>query len=66
LQRALVQYRVFYDGHRPHQGIDNQIPEDVANEGVIAFPAQTGNKKFSIGCESFLGGLLNSYDRKAA
>jgi putative transposase len=66
LQRALVQYRVFYDGHRPHQGIENQIPEAVATEGIIAFPARTETRRLAIGRKSFLGDLLNSYYRKAA
>jgi hypothetical protein len=26
LQRALRIYRDFFNGHRPHQGIDNRIP----------------------------------------
>jgi hypothetical protein len=66
LQRVLVRYRKFYDGHRPHQGLSNQIPEDVATEAVIAFPARLKNKRLAVGRKSFLGGLLNSYYRKAA
>jgi ribonucleoside-diphosphate reductase alpha chain len=27
---------MFYDGHRPHQGIENQIPEDVQKLFVTA------------------------------
>ena len=66
LQRALVRYREFYDGHRPHQGIGNQIPEEVATEGIITFPACSSTHRLSVGRKSFLGGLLNSYYRKAA
>ena len=62
----LVRYREFYDGHRPHQGIGNQVPDDLATEGVIAFPTQPETQRLSVGRQSFLGGLLNSYYRKAA
>jgi putative transposase len=64
LQRVLVQYRRFYDGHRPHQGIGNQIPDGVANGEVIPFPAPPP-RTLVVERESFLGGLLNSYHRTA-
>ena len=73
LQRALRVYRNFFNAHRPHQGIDNRIPEHQAN----GEPNQTcghweGN--LTVACEQFpstslragLGGLLNSYYRNAA
>lgn len=66
LQRVLVRYRQFYDRHRPHQGIGNQIPERAANGGVIPFPARSETRRLSVGRDSFLGGLPNSYCRKAA
>jgi hypothetical protein len=48
------------------RGIENQIPEHLATEGVIAFPARAATTRLAIGRQSFLGGLLNSYYRKAA
>lgn len=55
---------VFYNDHRPHQGLENRIL-DVANNprfrlaGTAAAPAR-------IGCRSELGGLLKHYYRRAA
>jgi hypothetical protein len=65
LQRALRIYCDFFNGHRPHQGIDNRIPEHQAT----GEPDQTcglTDGRLTVECEQFLGGLLNSYYRKAA
>ena len=66
LQRALRIYRDFFNGHRPHQGIDNRIPQRQTDgmplEQVSRLPAE----ELRVECEQFLGGLLNSYYRKAA
>jgi len=66
LQRALRTYVGFFNGHRPHQGIDNRIPERRAIEmsGDCAGAITDGH--LVVECEQFLGGLLNSYYRKAA
>jgi hypothetical protein len=67
LQRALRIYRDFFNGHRPHQGIDNQVPErPVAGEILRGHADQLPEGKLAVECEQFLGGLLNSYCRKAA
>ena len=65
LRRALRIYRDFFNGHRPHQGIGNRIPERQAT----GEPDQTcgqWERELTVECEQFLGGLLNSYYRKAA
>jgi hypothetical protein len=67
LQRALRVYCDFFNGHRPHQGIDNRIPErratgEMPRDGVDAMT----DENLAVECEQFLGGLLNSYYRKAA
>ena len=67
LHRALSAYRCFFNGHRPHQGIGNQIPDRQATGGRGPDPAgDLDAPKVTVGCEQFLGGLLNSYYRKAA
>jgi len=65
LQRVLRIYQDFFNGHRPHQGIDNRIPERQATgepDQSCALP----DGELAVECEQFLGGLLNSYYRKAA
>jgi hypothetical protein len=67
LQRTLRIYRDFFNSHRPHQGIDNRIPERRAVGGVPRNCAdQISDGDLVVECERFLGGLLNSYYRKAA
>ena len=67
LQRALRIYRDFFNGHRPHQGIDNQVPERRATGEMLRDRADgTPDEDLAVECEQFLGGLLNSYYRKAA
>jgi len=65
LQRALRIFQDFFNSHRPHQGIGNQIPERLrAGE-----PDQTRDlpqAELTVECENLLGGLLNSYYRTAA
>ena len=66
LQRALRIYRDFFNGHRPHQEIDNQIPERRAIEMSWDCAGAMTNGDLAVGCGQFLGGMLNSYYRKAA
>ena len=67
LQRALRVYRDFFNGHRPHQGIGNRIPERQADGAVPRDQAHgIRDRGLAVECEQFLGGLLNSYYRKAA
>ncbi len=60
LQRALRVYVGFFNGHRPHQGIGNQIPERQAT-GKPDRPCGQREGELTVECEQFLGGLLNSY-----
>jgi len=65
---VLNEYRVFFNEHRPHQGIGNRVPK------VLRFPTAEGCGQSpddpldarNVECEEFLGGLLKSYYRKAA
>ncbi len=67
LRRALRAYVGFFNGHRPHQGIANRIPERRAAGGVPRDCAdQMSDGDLVVECEQLLGGLLNSYYRKAA
>ena len=65
LQRALRAYVSFFNGHRPHQGIGNRIPARQAPGGLTQ-PRDLPDEDLTVECEQFLGGLLNSYYRKAA
>jgi putative transposase len=65
LQRTLRIYRDFFNGHRPHQGIDNQIPDRQAAPAA-ALPGKRPERQPIVECQQFLGGLLNSYYRRAA
>jgi putative transposase len=67
LQQTLSVYRGFFNGHRPHQGIANRIPDrqgsvDATVSQTLTLPAHGPE----VDCEQFLGGLLKSYSRKAA
>jgi len=66
LQRALRSYRDFFNGHRPHQGIGNRIPERRASGEPDQTCAEPRKKESAVECQQFLGGLLNSYCRQAA
>jgi putative transposase len=67
LQRALRIHRDFFNGHRPHQGIGNRIPERRATGEMLRDCAGAmTDGDLAVECEQFLGGLLNSYYRKAA
>jgi len=65
LQRALRIYQDFFNGHRPHQGIDNRVPARP-RAGEPDQTRQLPEAELTVECEQFLGGLLNSYYRKAA
>ena len=75
LQRALRVYCDFFNGHRPHQGIANRIPKRRATGEMSRDCADAmTDGDLAVECEQFpsallragLGGLLNSYYRKAA
>lgn len=68
IQRVLHQYKRFFNKHRPHQGIDNQVPgsllhQDAAGERACSNDAIGPDQ---VRCEEHLGGLLKSYSREAA
>jgi putative transposase len=67
LRRALRIYVSFFNGHRPHQGIANRIPDRQASLPAPLDPTGgVSDPALRIECQQFLGGLLNSYQRKAA
>jgi putative transposase len=67
LRRALRVYVGFFNSHRPHQGIANRIPECRATEKMSRDCAGAmTDGDLAVECEQFLGGLLNSYYRRAA
>jgi putative transposase len=67
LRRAVSGYGDFHNQHRPHQGLANRVPMDVAAPQVLRLPARpTSTQHLRVECRRFLGGLLNSYSRKAA
>lgn len=67
LRRALHVYRDFFNAHRPHQGIGNRIPGRRARAALPRVgAAATAEGELVVEYEQFLGGLLNSYYRKAA
>ena len=66
LRRALRTYVEFFNGHRPHQGVANRIPERRAIEMPRDGTGAMTDGDLAVECEQFLGGLLDSYSRKAA
>jgi putative transposase len=67
LQRALGSYGGFFNGHRPHQGIANLIPDRQGRGAMTLGQAVAApDHELEVECQQFLGGLLKSYSRKAA
>jgi putative transposase len=56
LRRVLTEYVAFYNGARPHQGINQRIPDPTKR------PRGQGNLR----CQKVLGGLISDYYREAA
>jgi putative transposase len=54
----------YYNEHRPHQGLNNQVIGSVEKPKLSL--AQANHSVGSIGCRSELGGLLKHYYRRAA
>jgi len=66
LQHVVNCYNLFFNEHRPHQGIGNKIPAeynkpDKQQSGNIPINISTSN----VTRKSFLGGLLKSYQKAA-
>jgi len=71
LQHVLDRYKEFYNQHRPHQGIGNEIPKNVRQETNGKYPPDSDKplQKSQLGpvqCREFLGGLLKSHYHNAA
>jgi hypothetical protein len=62
LQRALKEYQTYYNRSRPHQGIDQRIP-DLPENRASRLHGSEGNMVFS---KPFLEGLHHDYFRAAA
>lgn len=56
LEYAAREYIPFYNTQRPHQDLDNEIPKAPVKEAISGEAAYLER----------LGGLLKSYERKAA
>jgi len=68
LQYVLDEYKDFFNHHRPHQGIGNEIPSQSNHQvsGQVRAASQRRLLPDDIQCQLFLGGLLKSYSRRAA
>jgi len=68
LQHMLDEYKDFFNHHRPHQGIGNEIPGQSNHQvsGQVRTASQRRFRPDDIQCQLFLGGLLKSYSRRAA
>ncbi|MEM6332643.1 MAG: integrase core domain-containing protein [Planctomycetota bacterium] len=55
----------FYNTHRPHQGLDNRVPDDTPRT-PLRLAQEESSTIGSIGCKAQLGGLLKHYYRQAA
>jgi len=60
LQRVIDDYKIYFNNHRPHQGIGNTIPS-----GNLVFGTHRASVPRRIECQTFIGGLLKSYRRVA-
>ena len=66
LQNILDCYTLYFNEHRPHQGIGNKIPDEYnmpakRQGGSVRLNLKAGN----VTRKDFLGGLLKSYQRAA-
>ena len=65
LRRTISVYRDFHNSHRPHQGIRQRIPGNAGREPGSP-QAEAAPRPSQVVCTPLLGGLLNSFSRKAA
>ena len=67
LQYVLDEYKDFFNQHRPHQGIGNEIPGQSNHQvsGQVRAASKRRLRPDDIQCQLFLGGLLKSYSRRA-
>jgi putative transposase len=57
LRRILAEYAQHYNGHRPHQGLQQELPQRQPGHAVD-ITARVGRRQV-------LGGLINEYRRAA-
>jgi hypothetical protein len=62
LQRALKEYQTYYNGSRPHQGIDQKIPDLPKNRAIRL----QGSEENKVSSKPVLEGLHHDYFRAAA
>jgi hypothetical protein len=65
LQHVVDCYTSYFNEHRPHQGIANEIPAEYNKSNGPRGSHKSNLNAGHIICEGFLGGFLKSY-RKAA
>jgi putative transposase len=64
LNYLIKQFVEHYHEERPHQGIDNNLPQRKKRRRKP--PDEPTIRLADVGCKTRLGGLLKHYDRKAA
>lgn len=64
LQYVVDRYASYFNDHRPHQGLGNQVPAEY-NRSKKRYGSSVLFSTKSIVCRNFLGGLLKSYQRVA-
>ena len=57
LRKVLAEYARHYNGHRPHQGLQQQSP--------LRRPSEVADITARIGRREVLGGLISEYSRAA-
>jgi putative transposase len=65
LQYVVDCYSLFFNEHRPHQGIDNQIPFEYHMSQRQGDSVPLNTTAGNVTRKEFLGGLLKSYQRAA-
>ena len=65
LQSVLDNYKIYFNGHRPHQGIENRVPDEFNLCKRISRLRKSTVSGVTVFRQDFLGGLLKSYRRAA-
>jgi putative transposase len=61
LQCIIDEYVTYFNGHRPHQGIENRVPDEVNLCKGMLRSRKSAGLGAAVFREDFLGGLLKSY-----
>ncbi len=56
LRRVMGEYAAYYNGRRPHQGVEQRSP----------IPIEHAHKEGPVRCRDVLGGIIHDYYREAA